>query len=152
MPLGVAVEEPDARVVGLKADGGAVVAVYDHGVAADGRGGGGVQAGPLRVLAAALEDLEVVAVETGLGVLEVFGRGGGGEGMVGLMGLERGGDKLEGMGAVIVIVDLELDDGGCCGWGGEGHDHGVDLAVDGGVIEHVCWCCEGCEHGWNLDM
>lgn len=57
------VEKPDTRVVGNKAKGNAYARIDDDNVTSHWGGGCGVQAGPLRFVASAIDDLEGVTVE-----------------------------------------------------------------------------------------
>ena len=78
--LGVAMEEPDAGVVGNEADRDSHTGVDDNGVSSHGCGWGGIKTGPLRFVACATDNLEYVAVE------------------------------MERVGPRIVIIQVDLDD------------------------------------------
>jgi len=77
----VAVEEPDPRVIGDKAEGDAYARVDDDRVASHGGGGCAVETGPLGLIAGAGDDLELMAVE------------------------------MEWMRACVVVVEVDFDDG-----------------------------------------
>ena len=78
--FGVAMEEPDTRVVGDEADGDAHAGIHDHGVTSHGCCGSGVETGPHGLVACAVDDLELMAME------------------------------MEGVGAGVVVVEVDFND------------------------------------------
>lgn len=74
--FGVAVEEPHTGVVGNEAEGDADAGIHDHSVTSHGRCGSTVETGPHGLVACAVDDLELMAVEmegvgTGVVVVEI---------------------------------------------------------------------------------
>ena len=59
----MAMEEPDARVVGYEADCHSDTGVDDDGVSSHGCGWGSIETGPLWFVAGATDDLKYMAVE-----------------------------------------------------------------------------------------
>lgn len=115
MPLGMAVEQPDTRVISLEPDGSRTLAVDDERISAHGVRPRGIETGEEVSAGCAGSDLEGVPVQ------------------------------MEGMGPVVVVVDVDFHHGV------EGEDVWVGAAaVDGRVHDDVCRGAEGCEHGRHL--
>jgi len=110
MPLSMTVKQLDTRVISNEAYGSRIVFIHDERVAAEwGRGWcRAFEAWEEGAVGAAKDDLEGVAME------------------------------MEGMCAVAVVGDLELD------YGAEGEEDGIYRAVDAAVEEVFGGCAEEC--------